>query len=65
LWNYLPDPAALAGRALPGASTDLLGTARTLVEFALEAGGHDNITVVLAPFPPRLEEPRQGEMDNG
>ena len=26
--------------------------AAALVKFALEAGGADNITVVLAPFPP-------------
>jgi serine/threonine protein phosphatase PrpC len=37
---------------LPGALTDPLGTAVTLVKFALQAGGADNITVVLAPFPP-------------
>jgi len=52
LWNYQPEAADLAGLALPGALTDPLGTAAALVKFALQAGGADNITVVLAPFPP-------------
>ena len=52
LWNYQPEAAGLAGLALPGALTDPLGTAAALVEFALQAGGADNVTVVLAPFPP-------------
>src|SRR5690348_15640256 len=52
LWNYQPEAAGLAGLALPGALTDPLGTAAALVEFALQAGGADNITVVLATFPP-------------
>jgi serine/threonine protein phosphatase PrpC len=53
LWNYLPEAADLAELALPAARTDPLGAAGTLVKFALDAGGTDNITVVLAPFPPR------------
>jgi serine/threonine protein phosphatase PrpC len=52
LWNYQPEAAGLAGLALPGALSDPLGPAAALVKFALEAGGADNITVVLAPFPP-------------
>jgi serine/threonine protein phosphatase PrpC len=52
LWNYLPDAAKLAERAMPAAQTDPLGTARELVEFAVGSGGRDNVTVVLAPFPP-------------
>ena len=52
LWNYQPRAAKLAELALPGALTDPLGAARTLVSFALDAGGMDNVTVVLAPFPP-------------
>jgi len=53
LWNYQPEAADLAALALPGALSDPLGTAAALVKFALEAGGADNITVVLARFPPR------------
>jgi serine/threonine protein phosphatase PrpC len=53
LWNYLPEAADLAGLALPAALTDPLGAAGALVKFALDAGGKDNITVVLVPFPPR------------
>ncbi len=52
LWNYQPDAAGLAERALPAARTSPLAAARELVEFANDSGGHDNITVVLVPFPP-------------
>jgi serine/threonine protein phosphatase PrpC len=52
LWNYRPDAASLAELALPAALSDPLGTAASLVKFALDAGGVDNITVVLIPFPP-------------
>jgi serine/threonine protein phosphatase PrpC len=52
LWNYQPEAAELASLALPRALTDPLGAAKELVQFAIESGGRDNITVVLAPFPP-------------
>lgn len=52
LWNYQPDAGKLAELALPAALTNPLGAAQALVTFAIEAGGRDNITVVLAPFPP-------------
>ena len=51
LWNYQPDAGPLAGLALPAALTDPPGAAADLVKFALDAGGMDNITAVLAPFP--------------
>jgi serine/threonine protein phosphatase PrpC len=51
LWNYQPDAAGLAELALPAALTDPPGAAGALLKFALEAGGTDNITAVLAPFP--------------
>jgi serine/threonine protein phosphatase PrpC len=52
LWNYQPDAGKLAELALPAALTDPLAAAQALVTFAIEAGGRDNITVILAPFPP-------------
>ncbi|HUC59805.1 MAG TPA: PP2C family serine/threonine-protein phosphatase [Streptosporangiaceae bacterium] len=52
LWNYQPDAAGLAGLSLPGAISDPLGTAVALVDFANKAGGGDNITAVLIPYPP-------------
>jgi serine/threonine protein phosphatase PrpC len=59
LWNYQPEARGLAELALPAALTDPLGAAAELVKFALDAGGMDNITVVLVPFPlaPFPEEP--------
>jgi serine/threonine protein phosphatase PrpC len=57
LWNYQPDAAKLAELALPSAQTDPLGAAKTLVKFALEQGGRDNITVVLAPLPAERPAP--------
>ena len=54
LWNYQPDAGKLAELALPAALTNPLGAAQALATFAIEAGGRDNITVVLAPFPPGL-----------
>jgi serine/threonine protein phosphatase PrpC len=59
LWNYQPEAAELAGLALPRALTDPLGAAKELVQFAIESGGRDNITVVLAPFPPAQDLPAQ------
>jgi serine/threonine protein phosphatase PrpC len=51
LWNYLPDAGDLARLALPRALTDPLGAAADMVRFAVEAGGADNITAVLIPYP--------------
>jgi serine/threonine protein phosphatase PrpC len=51
LWNYLPEAHGIAGLAIPGALSDPAGTAGTLLKFALDAGGMDNITVVLVPVP--------------
>ena len=50
LWNYLPEAADLAGLALPKALSDPLGAAADMVKFAIDAGGADNITVVLIPY---------------
>ena len=51
LWNYLPAAGDLASRALPDAIGDPLGVADALLKFALDAGGADNVTIVLAPVP--------------
>lgn len=56
LWNYRPEPAELAALAMPTALTDPLAAAAALVKFAVDAGGADNITAVLAPFPPVWSE---------
>ena len=65
LWNYQPDAAELASLALPRALTDPLGAAKELVQFAIEAGGRDNITVVLAPFPPAQDAATQDAATQG
>ena len=52
LWNYRPGAAQLAALALPRALTEPLTAATALVKIALDAGGVDNITAVLVPFPP-------------
>jgi serine/threonine protein phosphatase PrpC len=56
LWNYQPAAAELAAMALPAALTDPLAAAAALVRFALDAGGADNVTTVLMPFPPAWPE---------
>lgn len=50
LWNYLPEPDDLAAVALPAG--DPFAAAAALTQRALDAGGRDNITVVVVPFPP-------------
>jgi len=50
LWNYLPEAGDLAELALPKALNDPLAAARDLVDFAVEAGGADNITAILVPY---------------
>lgn len=50
LWNYLPEPDELAEVALPAAGA--YAVADALTRHALDAGGRDNVTVVVVPFPP-------------
>ncbi|MFL6076024.1 MAG: protein phosphatase 2C domain-containing protein [Mycobacteriales bacterium] len=54
LWNYLPDPAALAALAAPAGGP--LAAARALTRAALEAGGADNVTVAMLRYPPEPSE---------
>jgi serine/threonine protein phosphatase PrpC len=50
LWNYLPEAGDLAELALPKALSDPLAAAIDLVQYAVEAGGADNITAILIPY---------------
>lgn len=53
LWNYLPEPVELAELALaPGTPAE---RAAALTRYALDAGGRDNITVVLLPITSEAE----------
>jgi serine/threonine protein phosphatase PrpC len=52
LWNYEPSAAGLAALMPDAAVANLAAAAASLVEFALDRGGEDNITAVLASFPP-------------
>ncbi|MFI1912435.1 PP2C family serine/threonine-protein phosphatase [Nocardia sp. NPDC020380] len=51
LWNYFSAANALADLAFPAAATAPLAAAHNLADLALAAGGGDNITVAVAPFP--------------
>lgn len=56
LWNYAEAATALADLVRSDARTDPLRAARVLVEFAVAAGGHDNITVAVLPVVPLTVE---------
>ncbi|MHC5597079.1 MAG: PP2C family serine/threonine-protein phosphatase [Nostoc sp.] len=47
LWNYLSEAADLGNLVQRSLNTDAVSISRTLVEFALNRGGHDNITVAV------------------
>jgi serine/threonine protein phosphatase PrpC len=48
LWNYAPSPGEVAGLVTgAGHDTSAVAVAAALVNFALEAGGHDNVTVAV------------------
>lgn len=49
LWNYAATPAELATLVV-GVDATPLALARTLTDFALHQGGHDNITVAVVRF---------------
>jgi serine/threonine protein phosphatase PrpC len=52
LWNYQDEPTELAAMVMPDALAAPLVAAKTLVQYALHCGGHDNVTAVVLPFPP-------------
>ncbi|OKJ95100.1 hypothetical protein AMK26_31385 [Streptomyces sp. CB03234] len=55
LWRYLPDADALRdalARHRPPGPGGLPAQARSLVTYALHAGGHDNVTALLIPVRP-------------
>jgi serine/threonine protein phosphatase PrpC len=65
LWNYLPEAAELTA-AVPSAGSEPLKAAQTLTRLALDAGGRDNITVVVIPFrssPPPSVHPNQEQAE--
>ncbi|AXK37587.1 serine/threonine-protein phosphatase [Streptomyces armeniacus] len=51
LWNYAESAEEMAAAVPPDARTRPLHCAQHLVGYALDAGGHDNVTVALVPFP--------------
>ena len=55
LWNYDPDGGKMATLAMPTALHNPRAAAMALLLYALEAGGVDNITVAVVPYP--LGEP--------
>jgi serine/threonine protein phosphatase PrpC len=56
LWNYAEAATDLAFLVRTDARTEPLAAARALVDFAVTAGGHDNITVAVLPITPAVEE---------
>ncbi len=60
LWNYFPDLEELARLVFSGAAPPL-EVARRLVQAALDAGGHDNITVIVVPLDPTTPAPASAE----
>lgn len=56
LWNYLTDPAAFAAAVREGLRErgTLISAARWLTDYAITAGGADNITVALIPVAPSV-----------
>lgn len=56
LWNYAPTEDLLADLVGRGVTSSPIELARALTTFALDAGGHDNITVVVIDLPGAADE---------
>ncbi|WP_171166127.1 protein phosphatase 2C domain-containing protein [Streptomyces sp. I05A-00742] len=56
LWNYAETAEQMAAVIPSDARERPLETARRLVGYALDGGGHDNVTVAVLPFPARPSE---------
>ncbi|GGO81028.1 PP2C family serine/threonine-protein phosphatase [Wenjunlia tyrosinilytica] len=57
LWNYAESAREMASIVPKDARAKPLRSAQHLVGFALDGGGHDNITVAVLPFPPATGRP--------
>ncbi len=51
LWNYAESAEEMAAAVPPDALVRPLHSAQHLVGYALDGGGHDNVTVAVVPFP--------------
>jgi len=51
LWNYAESPGDMAAAVPRDARSRPLNSARHLVGYALDGGGHDNVTVAVVPIP--------------
>lgn len=54
LYRYLPEAVQLAAATPAGSAIDVAGV---LVRLALDAGGQDNVTVTVMPYPPTSHPP--------
>jgi serine/threonine protein phosphatase PrpC len=50
LWNYAPDTESMQALLAERGAGDTIESVRSLVQFALDQGGRDNITVAVATF---------------
>lgn len=65
LWNYAADDVAMSAQVAVRDSSVAVDLARSLVAFAVDSGGHDNITVAIADMRPGLRPPNASEQSMG